>query len=194
MGHRLPIARMFYENFKANVFIFSYRGYGKSDLDWTSESGIKIDAQTALEYLRTLDSIDKSKIVAFGQSIGAAVAIDLVAKNEGLFKALIVENTFLSIPKLIPHVMPALNRVSFLCTEIWNSEERIKGIERLPVLFLGSEKDELVPPAHFKQLYGTISSKDKKFAGIPKATHNDAPFYKEYWDSVSKFWSEKVTK
>ena len=35
-----------------------------------------------LEYLLASKEIDNKKIVVFGQSIGGAVAIDLVSKNE----------------------------------------------------------------------------------------------------------------
>jgi alpha-beta hydrolase superfamily lysophospholipase len=38
-----------------------------------------------------------TKFVAYGQSIGGAVAIDLVSRNEASFSGLMVENTFLSI-------------------------------------------------------------------------------------------------
>jgi fermentation-respiration switch protein FrsA (DUF1100 family) len=192
MGHRLPIVKMFYERFNANILIFSYRGYGKSDLNWTSEAGMKIDSQTALEYLLASDEINKSRIVIFGQSIGGAVAIDLMSQNEGLFKAGILENTFLSIPKIVPHVIPLLKHFLFLCTEIWDSEKRIKGIERLPLLFLASERDELVPHEHMIQLHKIAPTNKKRFVVVPKGTHNDAPMYPVYWDNLEKFWKDYV--
>jgi hypothetical protein len=44
MGHRLPIVRIFHERYRANVFIFSYRGYGLSEGE-AHERGMKQDAQ-----------------------------------------------------------------------------------------------------------------------------------------------------
>ncbi|CAG8759492.1 6075_t:CDS:2, partial [Cetraspora pellucida] len=44
MGHRLPIAEKFYKNFRFNVMLVSYRGYGKSDGS-PSENGLRLDAQ-----------------------------------------------------------------------------------------------------------------------------------------------------
>lgn len=31
VGHRLPIAKLFYERMQCNVFMLSYRGYGLSE-------------------------------------------------------------------------------------------------------------------------------------------------------------------
>ena len=63
-----------------------------------------IDAQTALDYIRNRKDIKGTKIVVYGQSLGGAVAIQLVAKNQEAHDVigLILENTFTSLRKLIP--------------------------------------------------------------------------------------------
>lgn len=53
--------------------------------------------QTLLDYVRTHPLLKYTRLIAYGQSIGGAVAIDLVARNEDAFAGLIVENTFLSV-------------------------------------------------------------------------------------------------
>ncbi|KAJ2048413.1 bem46 protein, variant, partial [Coemansia sp. S155-1] len=52
MGHRLPVAKLMYDMLGCNVFMLSYRGYGLSD-GHPSEAGIKTDALTALEFIRS---------------------------------------------------------------------------------------------------------------------------------------------
>ena len=54
-------------------------------------------SQTALEYIQHHPILKHTKLVAFGQSLGGAVAINLVAKHEEQFNGIIIENTFLSI-------------------------------------------------------------------------------------------------
>ena len=54
--------------------------YGVSDGEPTEE-GLRLDAQAALDYLLQHDDIDSTQIVAYGASLGGAVAIDLVARN-----------------------------------------------------------------------------------------------------------------
>lgn len=63
---------------------------------------MKIDAQTALNYVLDHSILKDTKLFAYGQSIGGAVAIDIVARNQSRFAGLIIENTFLSIRALIP--------------------------------------------------------------------------------------------
>lgn len=43
-----------------------------------------------------------TRLVAYGQSIGGAVAIDIVSHNEEAFSGLIIENTFLSLVGIHP--------------------------------------------------------------------------------------------
>lgn len=103
IGHRVPIAKVLQEYLGCHVMMLEYRGYGLST-GVPDENGLKIDAQTGLDHLRQRGETANLKVVVYGQSLGGAVAINLVAKNEdkGDIAGLILENTFLSIRKLIP--------------------------------------------------------------------------------------------
>ena len=103
IGHRVPIARVLEENVGCNVLMLEYRGYGLST-GTPNEEGLMIDAQAGLDYIRHSDETKDNKIIIYGQSLGGAVAIQLVAKNQeaGDIVGLILENTFLSIRKMIP--------------------------------------------------------------------------------------------
>lgn len=103
IGHRVPIAKALQDTLQCNVFMLEYRGYGLST-GVPDEGGLKIDAQTALDYIRQRPETRDTKFVIYGQSLGGAVSINLVASNQeqGDIGGLILENTFLSIRKLIP--------------------------------------------------------------------------------------------
>lgn len=60
--------------------MLSYRGYGRSTGE-ASEKGIRIDAQTALDYIKEHPVLKDTVVVLYGQSIGGAVAIDLASRN-----------------------------------------------------------------------------------------------------------------
>jgi fermentation-respiration switch protein FrsA (DUF1100 family) len=128
-----------------NVFMVEYRGYGLST-GQPDESGLNIDAQTAIDYLRDRAETRDHKIVVYGQSLGGAVAIRLVAKNQGKgdIAGLVLENTFLSMRKLIPSIMPPAKYLSFLCHQVWPSDTLIPSI-KVPTLFLSGLQDEIVP-------------------------------------------------
>ncbi|KAG8883915.1 hypothetical protein FRB97_005589 [Tulasnella sp. 331] len=158
MGHRLPLARLFYERMRCNVFMLSYRGYGLSE-GRPSESGIRMDAQAALDFVRSHPLLKSTKLIIFGQSIGGAVTIDLAGRNPDAVHGVIVENTFLSIPELIPSVMPYLSSVSFLCHQHWRSSTSVLKIPRTtPMLMISGLKDEVVPPPHMKRLWEIATS------------------------------------
>ena len=103
IGHRIPIARMLADTTGCSVLMLEYRGYGLST-GTPDEKGLNIDAQTGLDWIRNNQETKKSGIVVYGQSLGGAVAIQLVATNKGSgdIVGLILENTFLSIKKMIP--------------------------------------------------------------------------------------------
>ncbi|KAI3487836.1 hypothetical protein L1887_48211 [Cichorium endivia] len=187
MGHRLPLAAVFFKRFGCNVVMLSYRGYGFSTGS-PNERGIKIDTQTTLDYIRSHPALSSTLLVAYGQSIGGAVAIDLAARNPASVHALILENTFLSIPELIPHVLPPVRPFAFLCREYWNSAEAIcKVAAKVPVLFLSGRQDELVPPAHMDALHAACNSTTKRFQCFAQGTHNDTCIQQGYFETIGEF-------
>lgn len=72
IGHRLDNLSLFHHRLKVNVFIFDYRGYGKSE-GTISEQGSYMDADAAVEYVR---SRRDGRLILFGRSLGAAVAVE----------------------------------------------------------------------------------------------------------------------
>ncbi|KAJ1967078.1 bem46 protein, variant [Dispira parvispora] len=194
MGHRLPIAKVLYERLKCNVLMLSYRGYGISE-GQANEKGIRLDASTALHFVRDHPLLSKTKLVAYGQSIGGAVAIDLVAREESQFSGLIVENTFLSLRKMIPSVLPWLRYMTAFCHQIWDSEAAIASIENTPILFLSGCKDDLIPPSHMKALYDNVREGNPKvWKEFRDGKHNDTCIQDGYFEAIQNFWQEYITK
>ncbi|KAL8739627.1 MAG: hypothetical protein Q9190_007589, partial [Brigantiaea leucoxantha] len=146
IGHRVPIAKVLEENIGCSVLMLEYRGYGLST-GTPDEEGIMVDAQTAIDYLRERKETRSGKMIVFGQSLGGACAIQLVAKNQeaGDVVGLILENTFTSMRKLIPSAFPPAKYLAPLCHQQWQSEEVLPRITKLPVLFMSGLKDEIVP-------------------------------------------------
>ncbi|KAI7875955.1 alpha/beta-hydrolase [Lichtheimia hyalospora FSU 10163] len=192
MGHRLPIAQVFYRKLGYNVVMLSYRGYGLSEGKAT-EKGLRIDAQTALEYIQRHPILKHTRLVAYGQSLGGAVATYLVSKYEDKFFALIIENTFLSIPLLIPHVFPPMRHLVYLCHQRWRSYRNIQFIRKIPILFLSSCKDELVPQSHMAKLHMAANTRSGKiWREFEHATHNDTCMQEGYFETIGEFIRDYV--
>ncbi|KAI7860682.1 Alpha/Beta hydrolase protein [Circinella umbellata] len=192
MGHRLPIARVYHQKLKCNVVMLSYRGYGLSE-GKPNEKGMRIDSQTLLEYVHSHPILKNTRLVAYGQSIGGAVAIDIVSHNEDAFSGLIIENTFLSLPKLIPHVMPVLKYFTFLCHQQWPSDVNIQRVAKTPVLFLSGGRDELIPPAHMSKLHELCNTQGTKdWHELPEGMHNDTCVQPGYFTAIREFLERRI--
>ena len=64
-----------------SVFLFDYRGFGRSEGSFPTESQVYEDAGAAWNYLTQERQIVPNKIIIYGHSIGGAVAIDLASKH-----------------------------------------------------------------------------------------------------------------
>ncbi|KAH9896509.1 alpha/beta-hydrolase [Cubamyces lactineus] len=220
VGHRIPLAKVFYVKMRCNVLMLSYRGYGRSEGS-PSEKGIRIDAQCALDHILSHPYLSKTPIILYGQSIGGAVAIDLAHRNTHAVRALILENTFLSLPRLVPSALPVLGPFAFLCHQKWDSASKVPSIPaEIPMLLLSGVRDEVVPREHMQELWKLVqqrapggrrpsdrpqgeeadvkeaeSSKQaivshSRFVEFPRGTHNDTCVQEGYWHAVAAFVME----
>ncbi|CAI4050908.1 hypothetical protein SUVZ_14G0150 [Saccharomyces uvarum] len=191
IGYFIPIIDIFYRQFGMSVFIYSYRGYGNSEGS-PGEQGLKLDADCVMSHLSTDPFHAKRKLVLYGRSLGGANALYIASKFRNLCDGVILENTFLSIRKVIPYIFPLLKRFTVLCHEIWNSESLMGSCSpETPFLFLSGLKDEIVPPFHMRKLYEACPSANKKIFEFPLGSHNDTIIQDGYWDIVREFLVEK---
>ncbi|KAA8499721.1 Protein ABHD13 [Porphyridium purpureum] len=188
ISHRLPDVRHLINQVNCNVFMVSYRGYGRSQGKPT-ELGLIRDAEAAFRYVLQHPALDRSKLFAFGKSVGGAVAFSLAARHEEQLAGIIVENTFLSINEMIDALLPALRPFKFLNRNTWNNVRRIENLQ-LPILFLSSLDDEIVPSRHMRELYHAAKGTHlKKLELFENATHNDTWYMggPRYLDTISEF-------
>jgi abhydrolase domain-containing protein 13 len=81
----------------------------------------------------------------------------------GQINALVLENTFTSLPSLVPHALPALAPFSFLCHQKWDSASKIPLIPATtPILMLSGAKDEIVPKDHMRRLWEVVAKRGEK--------------------------------
>ncbi len=193
IGHRLPIARMLERHTDCDVLMLEYRGYGLST-GTPDENGLNIDAQAGLDWIRKNEETKKSNIVIYGQSLGGAVAISLVTKNIGTgdIAGLILENTFLSIRKMIPNVFPPAKYLAPLCHQRWASEEMIPLIKDIPVLFISGLKDEIVPPSHMKELFSLCRVNTKIWKEFSTGSHNETVAEAGYFACIADFVNHRI--
>ena len=81
-----------------NVFVFDYRGYGKSEGSVTRAGTIR-DGHAAVDYVLSRDDVDPQRVFAFGQSLGGAVATVVAAERPEL-RAVVLDSTFSSYRRI----------------------------------------------------------------------------------------------
>ncbi|RXG51227.1 Protein ABHD13 [Armadillidium vulgare] len=181
-----------------NILVVEYRGYGLSQGS-ASEQGLYLDAEAAICYLRTRTDIDLSKIVVFGRSLGGAVAIDCVSRSEirSRVAALVIENTFTSIPdmaKVLFAGMKILPSLPEWCHKNkFNSKLKMCRVV-VPSLLLSGQADTLVPPRMMMELYQSCPSPLKRMLKFVRGSHNETWRCRGYYQGISEFLDEVFIK
>jgi len=148
-----------------NVFIFDYRGYGKSE-GKPSEQGTYEDAEAAWGFLVRQKRVPPEKIVIWGRSLGGPIAARIASRH--LSGPVILESTFTSLHDLVDEKFGWF--FSFL---VWGySYDTEKYLDKIhaPVLIVHSPDDEMIPYKHGRKLYET-AGEPKSFLEI-RGSHN----------------------
>ncbi len=190
MGHRVDQLRDLHRELGVNVLMIDYRGYGRSE-GRVTEEGTYQDALAAYDYLVKRAALDPLRIVAYGQSLGSAVAVDLAVNRR--LSGLILEAPFTSIRAMAAFHYPWLPFGGLLSTR-YDSLGRI-GKVGVPLLILHGDKDEIVPYGQGKMLYEAAPS-PKRFYTISGAGHNDVYIVGDtgYFRAIRDFIQSLETK
>ena len=183
ISHRLEQLMLLHSHLGVNILLFDYRGYGQSE-GKPSEKGTYRDARGALDYLLSRQDVDPRKIVYFGKSLGAAVAVDLARQHEP--HGLVLESTFTSVRDMAKRQYPFLPIFMLVRTK-YDSLSKIGGISS-PLLIVHGDRDELAPISQGRRLYE--AAKDpKSFYEVPGAGHNDvtATGGEDYFKTLAEF-------
>jgi len=176
-----------FHNLGLNIFIFDYRGYGKSR-GFPTERGTYLDAMAAYNWLISKKKPNEDKIVIFGRSLGGSIAIDLAAKiNKGL---LISESAFTSIIDIGKELYPFLP-IKYCASTKYDSIQKIKNV-KIPKLIIHSEDDEIIPFRHGEKLFKAAIS-PKQFYKM-NGGHNDGFIVmgNKYKDTIKNFINENL--
>ncbi len=150
-----------------SVLLFDYRGYGGNPGS-PSEKGLAIDARAAQAWLATQTDVDPDRIVYFGESLGAAVAIGLALERPPV--ALVLRSPFTSLAEVAKVHYPWLP-VGRLLIDRYPSIDRIGSLS-VPVMVIAGDRDDIVPESLSRKLY-EAAREPKRFLLVPGAGHND---------------------
>ena len=180
--HRLDNIEML-KPLNLDIFIFAYRGYGKSEGE-PNEEGIYLDSQAAYDWLVKVKKIIPQKIILFGRSLGGVCAVEVASKNPAA--GIILESTFPSAGKMARTIFPVLP-LGWAIKSRFDAIGKVPNL-KLPKLFLHGTRDEIVPYKLGRQLF-SAAAEPKIFYDIQGAGHNDTFLVggAGYFNAIEKF-------
>jgi fermentation-respiration switch protein FrsA (DUF1100 family) len=183
ISHRLDNVRLLH-NRGISVFIFDYRGYGRSQ-GRISEKGFYLDSEAACEVARKWAEKHSSKLVVFGRSLGGIAATHLAATKH--CDGLILESTFTNMGAMAMAHYP-LPFAETLLKHRLNAVGQIVQV-RVPILFFHGDKDGIVPIELGRELFEAAPN-PKEFVVLPGAGHNDTYFVggPDYFKKIESFF------
>lgn len=169
-----------------NVFLFDYRGYGKS-AGVAEIQGVFQDIKAAFLWLQNKPDIDASRIAVLGQSLGAAMGAYVFANvsQSNSIRALILDSTFSDYQQIVREkfssfwlTWPLQYPLSWLVTGQYSPIDVIGQYSPTPVLIIHTADDGIIPLHHAHQLLDHARP-PKDIWVIPKGGHISALKYPE---------------
>jgi uncharacterized protein len=151
-----------------SVFLFDYRGYGKSQSVRPTEQGLYQDALGAYDYVTRIRQVRSERLVVFGRSLGAAVAAEVAAQRPAA--ALILESPFPSVEAVARHYYGGLP-VHWLLGAKYRLIDRLPHLS-LPKLVIHGDRDRVIPIQLGEQVF-QAAKPPKEWYVIHGADHND---------------------
>ena len=183
IGHRTEEILMMHNSLGVNIFIFDYRGYGRSE-GKPSEQGVYQDAKAAIKYIQNRLEVDSSRIIYFGRSLGAAIAIHSASTHPP--SGMILVAPFTSLSDIAALTFPHLP-LKWLTRNRYNTISKIKELHT-PLLIMHGDLDDVIPLTHSNRIFDA-ANQPKTLKVLVGAGHNDThsidPY--NYWNILNDF-------
>lgn len=187
LSHRLDnIHRL--KPLKLNIFIFDYRGYGKSE-GTPDEEGIYKDSRAAYKKALEMEGVSVDSLFLFGRSLGGICAVETAMNHPA--RGLILESVFTNSADMSRQVVP-------LIPLGWAIRSKLDAVSKVPhlklaKLFLHGTRDEIVPYDLGRKLFEQ-AAEPKSFYPIEGAEHNDTYIMggTGYFNAINRFINETL--
>ena len=155
-----------------STLLIDYRGYGRSEGKFPTESSVYEDVEAAWNYLTQVRHIPAERIFLYGHSLGGAIAIDLALRHPNL-AGLVVEGSFTAMRSMVAHLYRQflIFPVKLLLHQRFDSLSKVRSLS-MPILFIHGTADPIVP-AHMSQALFTAATEPKKLLLVPEAGHHN---------------------
>ncbi|MCK6428284.1 alpha/beta hydrolase [Betaproteobacteria bacterium PRO7] len=162
-----------------NVLMLDYRGFGRSEGRPTLD-GVLEDARAALAHLRSRRDVDATKLIVFGQSLGGATALRLLAEDAAGVRLAVIDSAFASyrgiardaalqsivLAPFLPLALPLLPGAD---------KDPVTALARIdvPLIFVHGRADRVIPFKHSEQLLAA-AQEPKRLIAVERAQHMES--------------------
>lgn len=162
-----------------NVLMLDYRGFGRSEGRPTLD-GVLADARAALAHLRSRRDVDATKLIVFGQSLGGATALRLLAEDAAGVRLAVIDSAFASyrgiardaalqsivLAPFLPLALPLLPGAD---------KDPVTALARIdvPLIFVHGRADRVIPFKHSEQLLAA-AKEPKRLIAVERAQHMES--------------------
>ena len=155
------------------VLLLEYPGYGRSG-GAPSQRSVTEAVLAAFDWARQQPSVDATRIIAYGRSVGGGAATALAGARP--VAAMILESTFTSVPMFARR----FGAPGLLVRDRFDNLAAVRRFTR-PLLILHGEHDEIIPVAEGRALHAAQPASE--FYLMP-CGHNDCA---RPWGAIERF-------
>lgn len=161
-----------------NVFVFDYRGYGRSQGEPTIQ-GLEEDTRAALRTVLALPETDGRPVAVLGQSLGGVIAVTALAGMPERQRVclMVMEGAFAGYRRIVRDKLagfwltwPWREPLSAGLSGVVDPVDVIASLAPVPVLIIHGGADETVPVAHAYSLYAAAQA-PKSLWIVPDVGH-----------------------
>lgn len=164
-----------------SIVALNYRGYGASE-GKPGERELAADALAIYDAVAAREGIDRRRIVAFGRSLGTALAARVAAERP--VAGVVLVSPYDSLSAIGRHHYPWLP-VSLLLRHRFDALPDARR-DRMPLLAIVAASDSIIPVERSRALYDAWAG-PKRWHVVPGADHNTLGASPDFWDAIARF-------
>jgi dipeptidyl aminopeptidase/acylaminoacyl peptidase len=197
-----------------NVLIFDGRGHGSSEGRFVTYGFYeRRDVEAAIEWLISEKGVDRNRIGIAGESMGAAIALQVAAQESCPVRAVWADSPFASLRRITEEFVRKVTRLPevVLSPVLWSAIQvanyrgkfDVESVDPLklaaqikcPVFLVHGDQDELIAIEHSQDIHRALGG-DKEIWIVEGARHAKSIRHRrakrEYAERLTKFFTEKL--